>query len=764
MGLGDEHLRRVLDNLTAFVGVLTPDGTVVEVNGAPLKAGGIPASEVLGKKAWDCYWFSFSAESQERLREVIERAACGATVRYDALVRMAGDTRRWIDFQLAPVRDERGRITHLIPYAIDITAHKQAEERLRESEERLRFALHSAVAGAWDWDIRSGAIVCSEENYALYGLDPAKRPMSYVDWEARAHPGDRSRANRAVQEALSGRSAEFRLELRVVPAPAVVRWLLELGRVERAPDGSPVRMSGISLDITDRKRTEMLLAEQTALLETLASKAPIGLAFVDRKCRYVRVNDMLAQLNGVSAHDHIGRTVEAVVPHLWPTVGPLYRQALSGEPVVNVEISQDGAEAQHEAYHRLVSYYPVRVDGRIRGVGVVIVDITTQKRTEALLKDADRRKDEFLATLAHELRNPLAPIRNAVHILNLQSPRDAASQAARDIIERQLRQMVRLVDDLLDVSRITRGKLELRRERVALATIMEQALEGSMPHIDRSEHEVTVSWPASAVYLDADAVRLAQVFSNLLNNACKYTQKGGRIRMAAERDRAEAVVRITDNGIGISSEHLPHVFDMFSQVNPSLEQTQDGLGIGLSLAKGLVEMHGGSIEATSEGAGKGSEFIVRLPVLAEGATSSPAIPGLRGSVKAATRRRILVVDDNRDSTQSLAALLRLDENVVETAYDGIEAVKKAEEYQPDLILLDLGMPKMNGYEACRAIRAQPCGKSVVLIALTGWGQQEDRRKSKEAGFDGHLVKPVEPKDLMNLLASLHEQRTVSPKP
>ncbi len=373
------------------------------------------------------------------------------------------------------------------------------------------------------------------------------------------------------------------------------------------------------------------------------------------------------------------------------------------------------------------------------------------------LRDADRRKDEFLATLAHELRNPLAPIRNALHILRLADGNTESVEKVRSIMERQLQQMVRLVDDLLDASRISRGKITLQKERVQLATVVQSAVEVSRPLIEAGGHELTVSVPPEPLFLDADLTRLAQVLANLLNNAAKYTNRGGHIWLTAEREGSDVVVAVEDTGIGIAADMLPKIFEMFTQVDRSLERSQGGLGIGLSLVKRLVEMHGGSVEASSDGPGKGSRFVVRLPVVLSLAQDSQRVTGggERGGPLAG--RRILVADDNRDSADSLAVILRMMGNEVQTVYDGLGAVEAAEAWRPDLVLLDLGMPKLNGYAVARRVRQQPWGRHMVLVAVTGWGQEEDKRRSKEAGFDHHLVKPVEAADLERLLAESQQE-------
>ncbi len=367
------------------------------------------------------------------------------------------------------------------------------------------------------------------------------------------------------------------------------------------------------------------------------------------------------------------------------------------------------------------------------------------------LSESDRRKDEFLAMLAHELRNPLAPIRNALQILRLTDDDDDAVKSAAEVMERQVGQMVRLVDDLLDVSRISRGKIELRRERIELASTVNDAIEAARSLARSLGHELTVTLPSQPVFLDADPVRLAQLVGNLLNNACKFTPRGGRISLMVAQDGEQLVLKVRDSGIGIAADQLTRIFEMFTQVDTSLERSQSGLGIGLTLVKNLVEMHGGTVEAHSAGVGQGSEFVVRLPIVADAMESPPTAVNESSFTSAP---RILVVDDNRDSADSLATLLKLAGSKTHTAYDGLEAVEAVAAFRPDVVLLDIGLPKLNGYEAARKIREQPQGDEIVLIALTGWGQETDRRRSSEAGFNRHLVKPVEYDQLTKLLSEL----------
>ena len=393
--------------------------------------------------------------------------------------------------------------------------------------------------------------------------------------------------------------------------------------------------------------------------------------------------------------------------------------------------------------------------GRVVGVLGVSRDISERKCAEDSLREADRKKDDFIALLAHELRNPLAPIRNGLQVIRLSGNR-AARERAQQMMDRQLAHMVRMIDDLLDVSRISRNKMELRRARVALADVVSSAVETARPVIEESGHELAVSLPPHPVFLDADLTRLSQVLSNLLANSAKYTKRGGRIRLAAGPGADGVVLSVSDNGIGIPGESLRSVFDMFSQVNRGAERGTGGLGIGLALVKGLVEMHGGTVAAHSEGEGRGSTVTVTLPALAD----QPAAPGdaTGGQTPAARRWRILVVDDNRDGAESMAEMLRLLGHEVCTAHDGVEAVEEAGRCRPEVILMDVGMPRLNGLDATRRIRAQPWGKAVTIIALTGWGQEGDRARSREAGCDGHLVKPVDLADLEKLLGELRAGR------
>jgi signal transduction histidine kinase len=378
-------------------------------------------------------------------------------------------------------------------------------------------------------------------------------------------------------------------------------------------------------------------------------------------------------------------------------------------------------------------------------------DVTRRKEAEQALLETSRNKDEFLATLAHELRNPLAPLFNALEITRLAKSDASLVKKAQDIIERQIVQMVRLIDDLLDLSRISHGKIQLRMERVELAKVIQQTIESSSPIIEAANHQLQVTLPNSPIFMQADITRLAQVFSNILNNASKYTAPGGLIRLSAQLQNEHVVISVVDNGIGIPANMLSHIFDKFIQVDKRLERPQGGLGIGLSLVKQLVGLHGGTVEARSNGDNLGSELLVRLPIIASTHKETKCNNTLLNSINC---RRILVVDDNIDITMSLDMLLGLMGHTIKTACNGLEAIDAARTFLPDLILMDIGMPQLNGYDAAKEIRRQPWGKKIIIVALTGWGQEQDKQRSKEAGFNFHITKPIKFDVLEKLLANL----------
>jgi PAS domain S-box-containing protein len=443
--------------------------------------------------------------------------------------------------------------------------------------------------------------------------------------------------------------------------------------------------------------------------------------------------------------------------------------AQKGEPEREIAQARTTGRGEDDRWHvrkdgsRLwISGVLTRLDqdgGEVRGFAKIMRDLTAQKRMEDTLRKrtgelatANAHKDRFMAVLSHELRNPLAPIRNVATIIGQQTADNPILQHATMILDRQVRQMTRLVEDLLDAARIATGKVKLNKELVEACVIVQRAVETTRPLIEERKHHLTVTLPKEPMWLHADPARLEQIVVNLLNNAAKYTEEGGRISVAAEREEGKAAVRVRDTGIGISPKMLPHVFDLFTQDETTLHRKQGGIGVGLGVARSLVEMHGGTIEARSEGEGKGSEFVVRLPLLAGRPTERLKS---RESVKLPSQSlRVLVVDDNTDSADSLATLLQLSGHEVRAEYSGAAALQMAATYQPEVVLCDIGMPVMDGLEVARRLRQRLDMSKVVLVAMTGYGQETDRQQTQEAGFAYHMVKPVDFQQLHDLLAVL----------
>jgi PAS domain S-box-containing protein len=519
-------------------------------------------------------------------------------------------------------------------------------------------------------------------------------------------------------------------------------------------------------DITERKRAEGALAESEERYRATLDQAAIGVAHVGLNQRTLWANPGLCAMLGYTEVEILERSFLELTHHedLETDLG-LVKRVLSGE-IPSYRIEKRYLHKSGKVVWGDLAVSAVRdASGGTKYLIGVVVDITQRKRLEdelrsqaAELRDADRRKDEFLATLAHELRNPLAPIRNSLQILKMPGLNASTSQLTREMIERQVHHLVRLVDDLLDVSRVMRGKIELRKEPVELATVVARAIETARPMIDAQEHQLEISLPSESLLLHADSVRLAQTLGNVLINAAKYTEPRGHIWLSAERESDQAVLKIRDTGIGISQDLLPHIFELFVQADHASTKAQGGLGIGLTLVKNLTELHKGTVEAYSEGAGKGSEFVIRLPLMPQPASSpkDQEIPEQNRPI-ASSSHRLLVVDDNQDAANSLTMLLRMQGHAVQVAHSGPTALEIAADFGPDIIFLDIGMPGMDGYEVARRVRTMPGLEKTVLVALTGWGQSEDRRRTAEAGFNHHLVKPPEMKSVEGILTTLESR-------
>ena len=503
--------------------------------------------------------------------------------------------------------------------------------------------------------------------------------------------------------------------------------------------------------------TQEELRARLRALADLVSRAPVPIAVAhDPGCHYISANEALGRLLGVPSHVNISLT---------PPGGerPLYRIQRGGRDIPASELPMQYAVAHRT--HVTGDLEIIRADGsllyvqndveplydrhgNVCGCVSVCVDLTDRKRVEDVLREADRRKDEFLATLSHELRNPLAPIRNALELMRRAGDDPQLSARALAIMERQLQQLVRLTDDLLDVSRITRDRIELRREPIDLRAVVRSALETIEPMSEAAGHVIATDLPARPLWVHADFTRLSQAFANILDNAVKYTDRGGRISVSASADAGEAIVTLSDTGIGIDPALLPRIFGMFVQIEQSAGRPRSGLGIGLTLASRFIELHGGRIAAHSDGAGAGTTFVVRLPLIARVEERTTEVRPARPTA----RRRVLVAEDIPDAAEMMCLMLERMGHDVRVAADGVQAVAVAREFDPHIALLDIGMPRMDGYEAARQIRAA-LGKRVMLVALTGWGQEEDQRRAYLAGFDHHVTKPAEAVVLESLIGS-----------
>jgi PAS domain S-box-containing protein len=681
-----------------------------------------------------------------------------------------------------------------------------AERAARESEERLRQILRHAVAGAWEWDIASGALVWSPESYQLYGIDPAKVPLTRADWERAVHPDDVARTSAAIAACVEGRSAEFRAEFRVVNPRLGERWLLGVGRVDRATDGTPLRMLGINIDITERKRAEADLAVVTRLYAVLSRVNEAIVRVRDERTLYEEVCRIVAEDGGfplVWVGLVEGRDVEPVACWGRATAyvreikvqvegdlgqGPTGTCIREHRSVINDDFSANPStwpwrEPTQRHGLRASAAFPLHLGGKIIGaitfyagtpgaftlgqvklLEALCADVSyaldaiqherlraeaerALRESEQSLREGDRRKDEFLGMLSHELRNPLAPIRHSTYVLRHAQPGSEQAQRAQTIIEHQSQHLTRLVDDLLDVTRIARGKIELRRERSDLREVVRRTAEDLRPVIENRGVAFRVDVPAVQVWADVDVTRVAQAIGNLLHNAAKFTQGGDSVTLSLDSDGTDAHIRIADTGAGIDAQLMPRIFTTFVQGERTLARSEGGLGLGLALVKGIVELHGGTVAAESAGTGHGAQFTIRLPAARRAMPEQrPPDPGSRAS----SARRVLVVDDNVDAAESLADALTIAGHEVEVAFDGPSAIEKVRSHPPDVVLCDIGLPGMSGYDVARQLRASGVN-GIQLVALSGYAQPEDVARAVEAGFDGHIAKPCDPEDIERLL-------------
>jgi PAS domain S-box-containing protein len=737
----------------------------VFVNRAYAEFLGRRPEEIIGRRIADL----MGEEAAAAIAPYVDRVLRGDDVEFEMEIPYAHRGPTFMRASYTPDRDERGAVIGWVASLSDVTDRKQDEEAIKRRERLFRTLVRASSLSIWQYQPGAPPIQpIDEANIAWWReftgqTEEQRRAEDGMGWLNAVHPADRDAARQNWRDIL-GASKTTSAEFRVRRNDGVWRWLVVRGVPFRDEQDGDTRVAGTIVDVTEQKEAELALRESEERFRLLADAAPVSI--------WISGTDKLRTWFNKSWLDFVGRSMEQELGYGWAEsihAGDLDRclKVYVGsfdtrQPfAIEYRLRRHDGEYRWMLDHGIPGYGPA---GEFAGYIGSCIDITDRKHSEEDLREADRRKDEFLATLAHELRNPLAPVQNAVEILRLKGPRTPEVQWARDVIDRQMQQMARLIDDLMDVSRITRNRLELRKERVDLGKVLRAAVETSQAVIDRSGQQLDFAPAREPIVLDADLMRLAQVFSNLLSNAAKFSDRGSRISLAAERQGAEAVVSVRDTGIGIPEEMLPHIFESFTQVDRSLERAHGGLGIGLMLVKRLLEMHGGSIEARSDGPGKGSEFIARLPISegrarqaskADDTKAGEMLPKENPPSPAGFKRcRILVADDNRDAAASLSMMLEIMGYETRSAYDGLQALEAADQFRPAVALLDIGMPKTNGYDVARHIRQQPWGKDIVLMAVTGWGQEADKKRTIEAGFDHHLVKPVNPSVLAKLLVSL----------
>ncbi len=711
------------------------------------------------------YTAAIHEEDRARVQQAIETAS-RAGERYEVeyrLVRPEGGY-RWVVARGRAERDPAtGVVTRFPGVVLDITGRRQAEDTARASAESLRIALESAHLGTWEYLPLTGKLTWSDTCRAMFGVAPGTLVTYEGTFLPGLHPDDREKTGAAVARALgAGSSGSYAVEFRAIGlGDGVERWISSRGRAFFSEVGQCERFIGTVLNVTERKQAEQAAERRSEQLRQLAATSA-------RLNTTLDVRSVLGVITA-EARQLIGAR------HAVTTAAPVGAMGSDIPPLTVASHAEDDVPSgPAEAVQSAALSVPLLGQGDQR-IGVIeltskeaggftsddaalltqLAQIAARAIENARLYDAlranDKRKDEFLAMLAHELRNPLAAIRNAVALSS--DTEDAEDIAwAMEVIQRQIRQLSRMIDDLLDVSRITQGMVQLRKERLDAAEIFRRAVDTAGGLITERGHTLKTDVPAGEFFVEADASRLEQALVNLLTNSAKYTDKGGEIVLSARHDGEHVALSVRDNGKGIPPDKLPQMFELFAQGDRSLARSEGGLGIGLTVVRSLVELHGGTVHATSGGPGQGSEFTLRLPATLGDKPRPVAAPAAASGDPAETPKvRVLVVDDNEDSARAVARLIARQGYDVEVAYDGPKAVEMALARHPEFVFLDIGLPGMNGYEVATRLRQEEGLKKAMLVAVSGYGEESDRRRSREAGFDQHLVKPVDPGALLALL-------------
>ena len=773
-----QRLRLVLDNLYVYVGILSLDGTLQEVNEEALLAAEVRRDEIVGRPLWEASWWASDARQQQHVRAAIERASTGETARFDVEVERSGMILT-IDFQVGPLREGNGQITALVASGVDVTdrvlamaaLHASRKEAVSaaeaaEAERRVLDATFNAVpASIIVADVEGKIVRMNEATENIWGTAPFSESVgSYGEWkgwwaDGSARHGQRILAHEwGLARSLQGETCHDLIEIEPFGQPNERLFTMLSSAPVLGADGQVVGGIVAQVDVTDRIHAEKALRERQQLLQSTMDNFPTVIAFKDIDGRFLDVNHKVEKILGMSRQAICGLTMHDLLPAADADVLRQYdmevmqtRQAVQTEKVVPLDSG---------TLHHLDTSFPlIDIDGHVYGTGHISHDITDMRLAEqalnaanAQLREADRQKDEFLATLAHELRNPLAPIRTAAEVIRLRNPSDQAVQRARTVIERQVLHLTRLVDDLLDVARITRGTVHLQHATLDLCAVAQSAIDSVQSTLDAAGLTLTHLTDLPPIFVRGDATRLVQCVVNLLTNAVKFTPPGGCITVRVVREGGAVAIEVSDNGSGLPAGSLERIFELFVQDRPSGLYGNTGLGIGLALTRKLVILHGGSVLATSAGPGQGSTFRIELPV--DDAPESVPAPAVEAPSADGGGARLLVVEDNRDAADLLAEMMDMMGFRVSVAYTGESALAAMEKNMPDAVLMDIGLPDINGYEVCRRLRQLAVPRQPVAIALTGWGNDNDRDRAAEAGFNGHLTKPAEPDRIVALLHEL----------
>lgn len=808
----ENQLRRVLDNLFAFVGILLPDGTLVEANRAPLAVAGLSASDVIGKKFWDCYWWNFSSATQEKLRDSVERAAGGETLRYDAEVRVANDARIWIDFQLAPMFDGEGRITHLIPSGLDISERKQTEEKLRDSEEKFRALADNISQLAWMAD-KSGSIFWYNERWYEF-TGTAFDEMKGWGWQAVHHPDFVEPVTEKFKKAIAdGTDWEDTFPIRSKDGEYC--WFLSRAMPIRDDAGNIVRWFGTNTDVTENRRA--------ALNSEFLASIGNDLAHISNPDEIMRVvGEKIGKFLGVSRcifTEYDKAADEAAIIYDWSDTGKsslvgVYKIAdfidedvfavlSSGKQLVVSDTATDertSAKAEKHAALEIGAFAnsPYLSDGQWKASLTVHNRTPRQWRDDelAILKDlasrawvrieraraeaererllerervlrrqaedANRLKDEFLATVSHGLRTPLNAILGWANLLQSGRATDEMIERANETIYRSAKAQAQLIEDLLDISRIITGKMKFEPLPVNLAEVVETAIDTIRPAADAKAISINTNYKDSCI-VSGETQRLQQIVWNLVSNAVKFTPVNGLIEITLEVIDKHAVLIVKDSGKGIEAEFLPHIFERFRQEDASSTRRHGGLGLGLAIVRQLVELHGGTISADSAGENFGSTFTLELPLLILNEEKSK---NLRESLsdgftenhisKKLNSIKILLVDDELDTLELLELSLKVEGANVRAASSAATALKILQNFQPDVLISDIAMPDEDGYSLVKKVKqiADEKGINIPAIAMTAYVRVEDRNRVLASGFQMYVPKPAEPDELINAIAVL----------